>query len=77
MRPAHWVLMFANWLYANVLGNLIASVVWAVPGFAWQHRRLTHHHAKQVQALHDRLDLHFGADTEGPHAEVRQEADRG
>lgn len=76
MRAYSWLFALVNWLYANVFGNLIASVLWAVPGFAWQHRRLTYHTAKQIQALQRRLDLHFGATTEGPHAQVREEADR-
>lgn len=78
MRHAHsWLFAVANWLYGNVLGNLVASVLWAVPGFGWQHRRLAHHTTAQIQALHERLDLHFGADTKGPSEQVRQETNSG
>lgn len=44
----------AAWLYANVLGNLVASAIWAAPAgilFVWHHRRIT----RRLDALHHRL----------------------
>lgn len=49
-----------TWAYANVLGNLVASAIWAIPAaatFAWHHRHIN----RRIDALHDRLDGREGA----------------
>lgn len=55
MPPSlHWLTALVGWLYANVLGNLVASAICAVPaaaGMVWHHRRIKAHITDQVQHL--------------------------
>lgn len=55
-----------GWLYSNVLGNLVASAIWATPATVVWFRKikphLHHEHAhrehvaRQLAELHDRID---------------------
>lgn len=48
------------WLYANTLGNLVASAIWATPALYVHHRRLKAHHQRLIDEL--RADLRGGGD---------------
>lgn len=49
-----------DWLYANTLGNLVASALWATPALYVHHRRLKAHHQRLIDEL--RADLRGDAD---------------
>lgn len=40
-----------GWCYQNVLGNLVASVLWGAPAFVVHHRRMKAHHTREIDAL--------------------------
>lgn len=44
-----------GWCYQNVLGNLVASVLWGAPAFWVHHRRLKAHHTREIDALRQTL----------------------
>jgi hypothetical protein len=54
------VLALLHWLYANVLGNLVASAICFTAGAAWAHRAwIRPHHtavAGWIEGIHTRLD---------------------
>jgi hypothetical protein len=76
----------AAWLYANVLGNLVASAIWGIPagaGFVWHHRALRRHHAAELRKVRDqhtedlrKLRVHLLGAISEQRQEQRQEGDR-
>lgn len=43
-----------SWFVAAVWPNLVASLMWAVPAFAWHHRRIS----RRLDAIHARIGRH-------------------
>lgn len=50
------------WLYANTLGNLVASAIWSTPLVLVHHHRLKAHHRRLIDELRAQLR---GDDPEG------------
>jgi len=57
----HWLTALAEWAYANVLGNLVASAVTTTIAVVWHHNRM----ATLIRQLHRRVDhLHEKVDAQ-------------
>lgn len=40
-----------HWLYANVVGNLTASALWAAPALLHLHRKLNRQHDQVIKSV--------------------------
>jgi hypothetical protein len=45
-----------HWLYLNVLGNLVASMLWSIPLWTVGYFKLKKQHARHHQQLKDHID---------------------
>jgi hypothetical protein len=43
-----------EWIYQNMVGNVLASAVWAAPAWVWAHRKVRHLH-RRLDDLHARV----------------------
>lgn len=48
-----WSLAFA----VGIVGNLVASALWAIPALLHLHRKLDRHHAEHMQAINGYLGV--------------------
>jgi len=53
-----------HWLYMNVWGNLVATVIWSVPLWMVGYFKLKKQHARHQQELKDHIDYKFSKLTE-------------
>lgn len=49
---------FAAWLYANVVGNLVASMIAGTAVWLWGRRKLAHLHARLDHQDNRLADIH-------------------